>query len=79
MVGLLTGAFVVFHKVLDSEYPSMARWFHEVYNEPMYKEVAGDLPLLDLPYPTLPAEEDNSTIGSMGKQAEGRQATTAAA
>ena len=78
-VGLITGAFVIFHKVLNSEYPSMARWFHEVYNEPMYKEVAGDLPLYDLPYPTLPAEEDNSTIGTMEKQVEGRQTTTAVA
>lgn len=57
MVGSITGAFRVFHKVLKPEYPSLTRWFDEVYHEPMYKEVAGDLVLLDLPFPTLPAEE----------------------
>ena len=79
MVGLITGAFMVFHKVLKPEYPSLTRWFHDVYHEPMYKEVAGDILLLDLPYPTLPAEESASTTDTIGKQVNGRQAATAAA
>lgn len=55
----------------------MTRWFYDVYNMPMYREIAGDLRLLDLPFPTLPAEEDNLTQEK--KQVETRQATTTAA
>lgn len=75
MVAMLAGAYSVFHKVLHVDYTSMTRWFYEVYNIPMYKEVAGDLPLFDLPFPTLPADEDKSI---QEKQVETRQATTAA-
>ena len=79
MVGMLYGGFMVFHKVLHTEYPSLTRWYYEVYNEPMYKEVAGDIHLLDVPYPTLPAEESNSTVKTTDKQVELRQETTAVA
>lgn len=59
-VSALAGAYMVFHKVLRPQYTSMTRWFDEIYSIPMYKEVAGHLPLLNLPYPKLPAEESNS-------------------
>lgn len=76
VVSMLAGAFMVFHKVLHTDYTSMTRWFYEVYNMPMYKDVAGDLPQLDLPFPTLPAEEDTST---QEKLVETPHATAAAA
>lgn len=56
-VSMLFGAFMVFHEVLQRDYRAITRWFYEVYDMPMYKDVAGDLPLLELPYPTLPAAE----------------------
>ena len=61
LVSMLTAAFMGFDKVLRAEYPSMTRWFDEVYNIPMYKEVAGDLHMLNLPFPTSPADEDESS------------------
>lgn len=77
MVGMLTGSFMVFHKVFHADYSFMTKWFYDVYNMPMYREIAGDLRLLDLPFPTLPAEEDDLTQEK--KQVETRQATTTAA
>ena len=79
MVGMLFGGFMIFHKVFHPEYPSLTRWYYEVYNEPMYKEVAGEIRLMDLPYPTLPAEESNGTMETMDKKVEMRQETTASA
>jgi hypothetical protein len=43
------------------------------YDMPMYKEAAGDFPLPDLPFPSLLADEDNST---QEKQVETREALT---
>ena len=59
-VSALAGAYMVFHKELRPQYTWMTRWFDEIYSIPMYKEVAGHLPLLNLPYPKLPAEESTS-------------------
>ena len=56
-VGMLVFAFMVFHKVLHVEYPRLTEWFNEVYEMPMFKDVAGDLHLLDVPFPAL--QEDN--------------------
>lgn len=75
MVGMLTGAFMVFHKVLHVEYPSMIRWFHDVYNMPMYKDVAGVLHLLDLPFPTLPEDQANLTPEKQVETSKGTAVT----
>ena len=64
-VGMLSPAFMVFHKVFHTEYPTLTRWFYDVYNIPMYKEVAGDLPLLDLPLSTLPRANGPSENGRL--------------
>ena len=56
-VGTLVFAFVVFHKVLHAEYPRLTEWFNEIYEMPMFKDVAGDLHLVNVPYPTLPKDE----------------------
>lgn len=53
-VGTLVFAVMVFHKVLKAEYPRLMEWFGEIYEVPMFKDVAGDLHLLDVPFPTLP-------------------------
>ena len=53
-VGMLAFPFMVFHKVLHTKYPRLTQWFNEVYNIPMFKDIAGDLHLLDMPIPTLP-------------------------
>lgn len=55
-VGMLVFPFMIFHKVLHAEYRRLAEWFHEVYEIPMFKDIAGELHLLDLPIPTLDAE-----------------------
>ena len=56
-VGLLAPTFMVAHQVVHTNYPSLTRWFYEVYSIPMFKEVAGDLPMLDIPFPALPIEK----------------------
>ncbi|KAL9610590.1 MAG: hypothetical protein Q9167_004716 [Letrouitia subvulpina] len=47
----------VFHTVFEKKYPRMMEWFYEVYEVPMFKDVAGDLHLLDIPFPTLPEDD----------------------
>lgn len=56
--GTLVFPFAVFHKVLLRQYPQLADWFHKVYGTPMFKEVSGNLQLLDIPFPSLPGESD---------------------
>ena len=52
LVSVLAFIFMAFDKVVRPGYPSLTRWFDEVYDLPLYKNVAGDLPLrLDLPLP----------------------------
>ncbi|KAL8718835.1 MAG: hypothetical protein Q9225_004080 [Loekoesia sp. 1 TL-2023] len=88
VVGLLGGAFRVFHKILHAEYKAMTRWFYEVYNIPMYKDVAGEIQLMDLPVPTLPPNERDSAVekgaqmplnSSIEKHGEMQEVATAAA
>lgn len=57
------GAYMAFHKVLEADYPLMTRWFYEVYNIPMYKDVAGELPLSNLPFLVL-SEDDGVSNGT---------------
>lgn len=75
MAGIISAGFMVFHKVFHADYMSMTRWFNEISNMPMYKDVAGVVPLLDLPFPTLPAVEEKS---SRQKLADTPHAITAA-
>lgn len=56
-VGMLVFAFMVFHKVFHAEYPRLTEWFNEVYEVPMFKDVAGGLHLLNVPFPTLPEDK----------------------
>ena len=71
VVGVLVFAVMVFHKVLYKEYPRLMEWFEEVYEVPMFKEVAGELHLLDLPYPTLPEDGRDEVNGTQeGEQKE---------
>ena len=56
-VGMLVFSFMIFHKTLAADYPRLTEWFHEVHEVPMFKEVAGDLRLLDMPFPTLPEQK----------------------
>ena len=57
-VGMLVFSFMVFHKVLRAGYPRLTEWFHEVHEVPMFKEIAGELRILDVPFPTLPEEKE---------------------
>jgi len=56
-VGVLVFPFMVFHTVLHAEYPRLTEWFNAVYEVPMFKDVAGDLHLLDVPFPRLPEDQ----------------------
>ncbi|KAK3370061.1 glutathione S-transferase [Podospora didyma] len=56
-VGTLVYAVKVFHPVLKVEYPRLMEWFTRVYEEPMFKEVVGELELFDVPFPELPEHE----------------------
>lgn len=56
-VAMLVFPFMVFHEVLHKEYGRLTEWFNEVYEVPMFKDVAGDLHLLDVPFPRLPEEK----------------------
>jgi elongation factor 1-gamma len=57
MTGMLIFPFMILHKVLHSAYPHLTKWFNEVYETPMFKEVAGELRLLNVPFPTLPEQK----------------------
>lgn len=48
---------MVFHTVLKKDYSRVMEWFYEVYEVPMFKDVAGDLQLLNIPFPTLPEND----------------------
>ena len=76
MVAMLEGAFMVFHKVLHTDYKAMTRWFYDVYNTPIYRDIVGELPLLDVPFPTLPTDENPA---EQGKPLEVQQDTAVAA
>lgn len=54
---MLVFPFMVFHKVLHVEYKRLTEWFNAVYEVPMFKDVAGELHLLDVPLPKLPEEQ----------------------
>lgn len=56
-VGTFVFAFAVFHEVLRKEYPRVTEWFGEVYEMPMFKDVAGELRLMDVRIPTLPENQ----------------------
>ena len=56
-VGTMIFAVKVFHPVLYAEYPRAMEWFERVYEEPMFKEVVGELELLHVPYPKLPEHD----------------------
>jgi elongation factor 1-gamma len=57
VVGILAGAFMGFRRVMEVDYPDLTRWFQEVYNVPLYREVAGELPSYDLPFPVEAGEK----------------------
>ena len=49
VVGTLVFAVMVLHRMLEAEYPCLMGWFHDVFEMPLFKNVAGDLHLLDVP------------------------------
>ncbi|KAK4139320.1 glutathione S-transferase [Dichotomopilus funicola] len=51
--GVVQFVATVFHRVLKAEYPRLWEWFCRVYETPVFREVAGELVLLDLPVPEL--------------------------
>lgn len=58
---MLVDAYRVFHPVMDSDYVNLMRWFHEVYQLPIYKDMAGELKLLNLDYPKPVSDGTNGT------------------
>ncbi|RYP41564.1 hypothetical protein DL767_000906 [Monosporascus sp. MG133] len=52
-VSMLMFPFMLGHKVLHVEYPNLTEWFNRVYETPMFKDVAGELHLADMPFPSL--------------------------
>lgn len=63
VVGILSGAYMGFRKMMAADYPDITKWFDVVYNIPMYKEVAGELPMFDLPFPASSGESAVSNAG----------------
>nr|WEI48466.1 PtlF [Pestalotiopsis rhododendri] len=61
IVAMLVDAYRVFHPVMDSDYVNLMRWFHEVYQLPIYKNMAGELKLLNLDYPKPVSDGTNGT------------------
>lgn len=64
-VGTMQFGVMVFHKALRAQYPRLTEWFHAVYELPMFKAIAGDLHLLNVPFPTLPEESANGDVGEI--------------
>ncbi|RAK79025.1 glutathione S-transferase family protein [Aspergillus fijiensis CBS 313.89] len=56
VVGMLFGAVMVLHPLLRADYPRFWEWYYEVYETPMFKSVAGELRLLDIPMATVTGE-----------------------
>ncbi|KAI4157196.1 MAG: hypothetical protein LQ342_008475 [Letrouitia transgressa] len=56
-VGEMMFGVMVFHTVLQKDYPRVMECFYEVYEVPMFKDVADDLQLLGIPFPTLPEDD----------------------
>lgn len=60
--GTMVFGVMVFHAMLRDKYPRVLEWFLEVYEIPVFKDVVGELNLLDLPVPALEeTEEDGET------------------
>ncbi|KAH6658479.1 glutathione S-transferase [Truncatella angustata] len=59
IVAMLVDAYRVFHPMMDSDYSNLMRWFHEIYELPIYKSMAGELKLLNLDYPKLVPDKIN--------------------
>lgn len=51
--GVVQFVATVFHRALKAEYPRLWEWFCQMYETPAFREVAGELVLLDLPVPEL--------------------------
>ena len=56
VAAFLAGAFLAWHRVMESEYPSISRWFYAVYDTPMIKGVVEQLPQYNLPFPVVKQE-----------------------
>lgn len=50
-------AFMIYHQVLREKYPRLTEWFNEVWEMPVFKDVAGDLHLLNVPAPPWPEDQ----------------------
>lgn len=46
----------VFHKVLQTDYPDLVRWFHAVHETPMVRDVLGQFQEIKVPIPKLEEE-----------------------
>jgi elongation factor 1-gamma len=79
VVTMLIGTFKIFHKVLHVDYPSMAHRFYGVYNLPIFKQVAGEIELLDMDFPIFPSNERAfvNTAGTKEKQIEASEMVAA--
>lgn len=56
MVGMILFGVKVFYKILRVEYPSLVRWFHQIHELPILKDILGEFRELDVPVPTLVAK-----------------------
>ena len=52
-VGTMQFGVMVYHKEWDTKYPHMMKWYREIFEMQMFKEVVGGLHLIDIPHPTL--------------------------
>ncbi|KAI1318234.1 glutathione S-transferase [Xylariaceae sp. FL0255] len=66
MTSLLFGLFKVFHPVVHEKYPSLTRWFYEVYDMPMFKGVVGEFEHVNLDYPKLSDDESGTMANGKG-------------
>ena len=57
VVGTLVFAVAVFHEVFRERFPWLMQWFWAVDEMDMFREVAGELPLLKVEVPRLPDED----------------------
>lgn len=48
VVGTLQFAVMVLHKMFTAKYPCVMAWFLDVYKMPLFRDVVGDLHLMDM-------------------------------
>lgn len=68
----------VFDKQWRDEHPSVNRWYTTVYNQTIYKDVAGDIKLIEKAIPNQPPKKEEKPKEQAKKQEKPKAAAAAA-